>query len=259
MSAVPTCVPVIFGPHVTPHCPAPSWWTAWHTGLVAAAACAVVVLAVAALRRYLCIDRMPRTDRRAWRSARDLADLCRLGAQWLEGDVSMQPAWRAGPDEEMLPLIPALAALNRAGFYTTASSPADDAESFDGLRWRQRAGVEGFADETLAFRLRESARAAGLAAVVLCPQGRPRKGWDSAFEVAITERDGAQYTWLGQHLSRREIRSRGATGWGICRRSAVRALCDSWQVAIVDPEWGRERLLWGVLAAAVRPAPEMIP
>lgn len=206
-------------------------------------------------------DRMPRATRRAWRSARTVPDLGRLGALWLGGRLGAQPSWRAGPDEETLPLVPVLAAANRAGFYTMASSPAGDGYGPDGVSWRQRAAVEGFADILLASRLARAARKAGLIAITLGPADRPRKGWDSALEVAVTERDGAQYTWFGQHLSRREIRSR-RVGWGICRRSAVRAICDAWQVTLVDPEWGRaDSPLWDVLAAVAAPAarPEMIP
>lgn len=194
--------------------------------------------------------RMSRADRRAWRTARTLEDLGRLGALWLEGELGSQPAWRAGPDNETLPLVPVLAAANRAGFYTMASSPADDTTGSDGVRWRQRAAVEGFADAGLARRLHDAARAAGLISVTLCPDGRPGKGWDRAFEVGVTERDGDRYTWFSQHLSRREIRSR-RVGWGICRRAAVKALCGAWQVALIDPEWGRPDVLWRVLEDAV--------
>jgi hypothetical protein len=205
------------------------------------------------------MSRMSRADRAAWRSARTLADLGRLGAQWLEGDLAMQPAWRAGPDEETQPLIPALAALNRAGFYTTASSPGDDGTCSGNVHWRQRAAVEGFADADLAGRLYLAAHEAGLITVTHDPATLPRKHWDKALEIAVTERDGSPYTWFGQQWSRREIRSR--RHWGTCRRAAQDALCSAWQVTIVDPEWVREDLLWDVLAqvADARTPAEVVP
>jgi hypothetical protein len=33
----------------------------------------------------------------------------------------------------------------------------------------------------------------------------------------------------------------------------VKALCAAWQVTVIDPEWGRDDLLWDVLAGAVCP------
>jgi len=64
---------------------------------------------------------MPRSAARAWSSARTLTDLGELTAQWLEGSLATLAggAYRGGPDEETGPLVPVLAALNRAGYVTT--------------------------------------------------------------------------------------------------------------------------------------------
>lgn len=40
----PSCTPLIFGPGITPHCPAPSWWTIPHIALLAAAALLAVFI-----------------------------------------------------------------------------------------------------------------------------------------------------------------------------------------------------------------------
>jgi hypothetical protein len=33
-----------------------------------------------------------------------------------------------------------------------------------------------------------------------------------------------------------------------CRPEVVQELCESWQVALIDPVWGRNDVLWPVLA-----------
>ncbi len=37
--------------------------------------------------------KMSRTDRRAWKQARTLAELGELTARWLEGDIASQPGY----------------------------------------------------------------------------------------------------------------------------------------------------------------------
>jgi hypothetical protein len=54
-TVLPSCTPLIFGPHITPHCPAPSWWTGPHIALIAAAVTlGALLLGTAALRRRCC-------------------------------------------------------------------------------------------------------------------------------------------------------------------------------------------------------------
>jgi hypothetical protein len=45
-----------------------------------------------------------------------------LTAQWLEGEIRSEPRYFSRPDAETAPLIPVLAACNRAGFLTGATS-----------------------------------------------------------------------------------------------------------------------------------------
>src|ERR1700678_2550864 len=108
--------------------------------------------------------RMSHADREAWASARTLADLGELTAQWLEGGIISQPGYApgCGPDEETVPLIPILATLNRAGFVTSGSQPGDAGYGSEGTGWQQRAAVEGFADAALLVRLSDAAYDAGL-------------------------------------------------------------------------------------------------
>ncbi|MFI5068205.1 MAG: DUF6919 domain-containing protein, partial [Streptosporangiales bacterium] len=98
---------------------------------------------------------MNRADRKRWASARTLADLGALAALWLEEGIMSQPGYAAGcgPDEETRPLVPVLAACNRAGFVTNCSQPGYWGDG----TWDQRAAVEGFATpEVLGRILRET-------------------------------------------------------------------------------------------------------
>lgn len=187
-------------------------------------------------------------DRAIWATARTLEDAGELTARWLERRIEEHCCYYGGPDPETIPLVPVLARLNRAGFVTTASQPGGDGTGYDGARWQQRAAVEGFAGSYLAQRLQHAVIDAGLDYVLHAPGDLPWWRYRTDREMVVTLRDGEEYTWFGQHLSRRDIRS-WRVGWGACHRDAVKALCSAWQVTLIDPEWGRESLLWDTLAA----------
>jgi hypothetical protein len=93
---------------------------------------------------------------RAWPAARTLADLSELTARFLEGDLSQSPSHVAQPDPETGPLIPLLATVNRAGFFTHQSQPGV-ARGDDGSA--QRANVSGFASDGAFARLMTQLRA----------------------------------------------------------------------------------------------------
>src|SRR5437763_16577543 len=89
-------------------------------------------------------------DVAAWRTARDLADLGELTAEWLGGKLPYHPAYGGEtPNEERTPLIPRLAGFNRAGYVTEDSQPGEPRE--DG--WTQRACVFGYCNEAIAETL----------------------------------------------------------------------------------------------------------
>ena len=204
-------------------------------------------------------DRMSRADRQRWASARTLADLGELTAQWIEGRIGSQPGYYGPSDIEDPALIPVLARLNRAGFITTGSQAGLDEGDGRLARCRQRAAVEGFADYAMVLEMAAAAGAGGLTAVVHAPRSLPR--WRYRYDRAevVTLMNGQTYTRFGVQVPRRHIRS-AVTGYGICHRDAVTALFSAWQVTIIDPEWGRDPSpLWDVLGAALRPAPRMMP
>jgi len=192
---------------------------------------------------------MNRADREQWAAARTLADLGELTARWLEGDLASQPAYQAGcgPDPETERLIPVLAQMNRAGYLTSGSQPGyriGDEKS------DQRAAVEGFAAQGTALRLIGTAQRAALRVVAYPPSMMPRRRVRYDDAVPVTRYRGDDATWFGAARPRRDIRS-PVVGYGICRKEAVRSLCGAWQVTIIDPEWGRNDLLWDALAGGL--------
>ncbi|GHH54546.1 DUF6919 domain-containing protein [Streptomyces candidus] len=180
---------------------------------------------------------MPRSAARAWSAARTLDDLGELTAQWLEGGLAALPgdAYRGGPDEETGLLVPVLAALNRAGIVTLGSQPGLQGPAFDGRQWCQRAAVDCLTDAAGAQRLLRTARDAEL----LHSVHQVRRSGPVPY-IVVTTWGGQAHTAFGSRIRRRDIR-RSYQG---CHRDALRAVVDAHQVTLVDPQWGRDSLLW---------------
>jgi hypothetical protein len=211
---------------------------------------------------------MNRAGRKRWASARTLADLGELTALWLEGKIMSQPGYcdpdpgeNWGPDPETRSLVPVLAACNRAGFLTGSSQPGEPPEP-DDQPWHgiaQRAGVTGFADDATLARLRRACEGTGL--VLLA---RKASRWLASGRGAIRVTGlpliplGRVAGWLARHtgtgfgarLPVRQLRN-AWTGYGECHADGIRAVCEAWQVTVVDPDWGRNDRLWYALAAFV--------
>ncbi len=75
-----------------------------------------------------------------WAEAQSFNELCQLRAQLIEGENFLEA--------ESTPLIPYLAALNRAGLLTTCSQPGEDRGHS-----KQRAFVSGLASKEIAERI----------------------------------------------------------------------------------------------------------
>lgn len=186
-----------------------------------------------------------RADKRRWRDAITLAELGELTAQWLQGDLRYLPGYDAdAPDEETAPLIPTLAAVNRAGYVTNCSQPGYDGPGYRG-HWRQRAAVEGFADDAMTDKLRSAAIDAGLWFVA----ARAQRQENDHLTITVTEWNGRPHTRFGGIRPIDDLRD-GWVGYGECSRHAVEALCGAYQVAVVDPVWGRNDVLWAALDKA---------
>lgn len=199
---------------------------------------------------------MSRTDRGRWRAASSIADLAELTALWLEGRIASHAGVmpNCGPDEETTHLVPVLALANRAGYLTDNSQPGISEPGFDGSWWAQRAAVTGWvrrdrAGIALVNRILAPAEAAGL---IVCADSH-RDG------VTVTSVDGRDYTTFGSHLTQRDL----DTVWParLIHRDPRRHLDRAIQLTVIDPVWGRDDVLWDVLARALctPPAPAAEP
>lgn len=188
--------------------------------------------------------RRRRAEVRAWQSARTFEDVAVLTAQWLRGLLLFHPnGHRGGTDPETLPLVDVLAAANRAGILTVQSQPGELA-ALHGRPWRQRAFVTAFvADPALARALHARAAEAGLVVRAYPPRCRAGEhGARDAVDVTFWEGHGVM-TAIGDRMPPRAV---GRTFPG-CDRQAVREVVGAWQVTLIDPEWGRDTLLWPFL------------
>lgn len=178
-----------------------------------------------------------------WQRAAGLGDLGELMARWLEGAISYRPGYGApSPADETTPLAAFLAACNRAGLITNQSQPGQPIGDGSG----QRAWVEGFADEETAGRIWKAALPTDLLVMCSPPDAA------SDIEVAVTLDEDEMFTRTSGTTAAKYLRQswEGEVGAG-----AVDALCDAWQVTLIDPVWGRNDLLWATLAQALEIAP----
>lgn len=175
-----------------------------------------------------------------WSTARTLSQVGELTAQWLEGKVTHHsgfghPATGGGPDPETAPLVPALAAINRAGLVTDFSQPGHPER--DGML--QRAAMCGFCTESTVERL---ATVTGPTDLVMLQEYS-----DSGVRVPVTLAYGEQHTWIGGALTPDYL----ALCYAGLDPAAVLVLQQSWYVSILDPIWGRHDLLWPRLLDAL--------
>ncbi len=181
-----------------------------------------------------------------WTAARSFEDLCELTARFVEGRLPYSPAYGAETvDEETGPLIPYLAALNRAGFMTTNSQPGEESPE-----WKQRAFVDGYALEHVAKRIARVSLHTDLHIVVVPP------GFEAGFHTPVIVRDFMPHGWAG-FSHRGDIESFADE----CGSLAIQELRTAWSVSVIDLKWGRTDHLWSNLARELcyseRPHPEL--
>ncbi|OEJ21579.1 hypothetical protein AS594_39290 [Streptomyces agglomeratus] len=185
-----------------------------------------------------------RTDRARWRAARSIADLGHLTALWLEGEVASHPSCATpnyGPDKETAHLVPILAAANRAGYLTDNSQPGLIERGSDGDLWEQRAAVIGWIhrdNQQLVRCITTAARDAGLLVCVDHPGS----------DIPVTKVDGQDYTIFGavppEYL-------RVLWSARLIDRDLFTTLTNAASITVVDPQYGRDSLLWPVLTKAL--------
>ncbi|MGD6765993.1 DUF6919 domain-containing protein [Streptomyces sp. BH097] len=185
---------------------------------------------------------MSLADRRAWRSAKTVADLGELMAQWLEGTLASWPGYQPnyGPDEETAHLVPTLAALNRAGFLTVGSQPGETGTGADGRWWEQKAAVEGFVtDRALYYRLLTMAQVFGLDVSVSDPATSTHDE-----QITVTTRDGEPMTGFGGALDFRDLSSM----WPVIKTDTFGEVAGAVFLTIAAPQFGRDgERLWVLL------------
>ncbi len=171
-----------------------------------------------------------------WYNARSLADIGRLTALFLDEHLGQAPSYGGLPGREIASLIAALIACNRAGFVTGNSQPGVPIDAYGS---GQRAWVSGFASSDVLAQLRAAATGRGLMITIA------RAGEDNPGPfITVTLDYGEELTWAGGGQSRSELEDHYGR---LCHPDAVRAFCDAWQVNIIDPEWGRNDVLWPAL------------
>lgn len=177
---------------------------------------------------------------RLWREAQSFEQLCELNARFIEGDIDFSPTSGVSSlDSESEPLVPYLAALNRAGILTTCSQPGEDSGHS-----KQRAYLDGMARKETALRLHRLSMCSDLYIMTAEP------GHYNGCMMPITIDVFRPHSWGGAAILD------DATGIftevlgfeGHCSQSAIQELRETWEVCVIDLCWGRSDYLWYVLA-----------
>lgn len=194
-------------------------------------------------------------SREAWREARTFADLCALGARFIEGEIAFFPGWNAPDlDLESDEIARVLARMCRAGFLTVASQPARPMVGGAG----QRAFVAGFARIEIARAL-QSSETDELVFVVheggacLAPLARAPRLLCLAPPAPVREsepvslHDGIAHAFVGHDARAEEI---------VCFEDHVAAealaqLSTQAWVSAYDRRWGRSDALWDHIERAL--------
>lgn len=162
-----------------------------------------------------------------------------LMARWLEGDITYQPGYGGeGPDSETDPLVAGLAAVNRAGYVTTFSQPGEMVED-----WFQRAAVDGFCDEATATRIYD-----GVLETEVIPLVWQPGAMSDLHQIPVSREGTHQNTWCGHPFDAENI---GSLLGPAVHPEGLAAIHGAFQVVLIDPEWGRNDLLWPSLASAL--------
>lgn len=173
-----------------------------------------------------------------WDDARTLQDLGELTAMWLEGEIEGHPiGGPGGCDDETDALVPVLTQANRAGYVTTNSQPGKTLTGAFG----QRATVSGFCTEATADKIQAAILGTDLIAIVTPP------GWTNPVQIPITIDDSAPHSWAGGAIDEDNIDHY----FSHYSPRAIPELLAAWQVDVIDPQWGRNDLLWPVLTQAL--------
>jgi hypothetical protein len=187
----------------------------------------------------------PGMARERWRRARTLDELCRLGAEFVDGRIGCFPGWGSSTlDEESDAIAAHLARLQRAGFLTVASQPGAERGGTAGELEIQRAFVCGFADARAARSLAASRAAPGISIALF---GR---GDGPGERIPVTLVGGVARVFAGYSAFDEEL----ACFAEHIGDDALGALRSATYVSAIDLEWGRNSELWPFLDEALTAA-----
>lgn len=168
--------------------------------------------------------------RRRWREATTVQELGERGAAWARGELGAHPSGYDVPDAETEPLLPLLARVNAAGFFTHQSQPGGRWE-IDGVLAEQRAFVSGYLARADLPEFRRHLEGAGMLVLDTLTHDEP-----------LSKEDGEVVTggrWTTNHALS-HISS-----------AAQRDLDDAANLDVIDLVWCRENALWDALEAWV--------
>jgi hypothetical protein len=179
-----------------------------------------------------------KTNSLAWSEAKSLADLGEMTARWLLGLVPTHPCQEGPPDLETNKIRRSLIRLNRSGWVTDFSQPAEP--HHDGCA--QRACVSGFCEEGLAKTIATLMLRTELIALPFPPSG------GGGYQIPITIDDYHPFTWHGSFDPQYAFDSFTE----ILPHEALHALRGAWYIIVIDPVWGRQRYLWQQVEKVIR-------
>lgn len=174
-----------------------------------------------------------------WREAETFAELCELNARFIEGEIDFSPTYGGDLEAESKPLIPYLAALNRAGLLTTCSQPGVDYGHS-----KQRAFVDGLAQKDTALRVERLSMISDLYVMTAEP------GRFHGCRMPITIDDFRPHSWGGDASLDEEngIFTDVLAFQEYCNDRAMHQLSQASEVCVIDLCWGRVGYLWTQLA-----------
>jgi len=184
--------------------------------------------------------------RKAWNSAVHFKDICELTAKFIEGTMPLFPGYSADTvAKETEDLIPYLASFNRSGFLTTTSQPGEDDPD-----WKQRAFVDGFAQEKIARKIAKVSLHSELHIVAVPP------GYSAGFHTPVILREFMPHGWSGfSSFDELDFFEE------YCNPDAMAELRMAWSISIIDLKWGRDDYLWPTICKAIcyseRPHPDL--
>jgi hypothetical protein len=176
---------------------------------------------------------------RMWQDAETFAELCALSEKFVLGQLALTPNHGGPRMPETREIGPALAHANRAGFLTIGSQPGEDPEEHHG--WRQRAGVEGHANDEVLDKLGSIFADLRPHRIHMNVQGTYPWRNDYSTHVLVTGHvSGQEFTHFGARFSRKQLRFI----WDGIQTHLIKEILGMHTITIIDKKWGPETLLW---------------